>query len=140
MIENPYRELNLAPTRKQLLELGVFVLVVTLAIGAYQYRFHARPVLAKVLWEVGAAVFVLSFIPPVGRILYIGWMGLGLTLGVVTTPVIMLALYVSLFVPLGLIFKLIGRDAMRRKLDKNADTYWEPYPKTEQLDRYFRQY
>jgi hypothetical protein len=41
---------------------------------------------------------------------------------------------------LGLIFRLIGRDALCRKFDPEAPTYWLPHRQTKKVERYFQQF
>jgi hypothetical protein len=134
-----YAELNTDPTRRDLLSFG---LVFAAGMGAFGGWFALHGKLDRGLWlfAVGAAVFLLSLIRPVGRILYILWMGLGLTIGFFTVPVVMFVLYALTVVPLGLWFRLRRRDVLRRKLDPAAKSYWEDYPSSEDPASYVRQF
>jgi hypothetical protein len=134
-----YAEINRSPTRKDLLSFGLVVAAGMGAIGAWSY-LHGKPDRALVLFAVGGAVFLLSLIPPVGRVLYILWMGLGLTLGFFTAPVIMFVVYLLVIVPVGLWFRLRRRDALRRSLDPAAKSYWEDYPGSDDPASYIRQF
>lgn len=137
-----YAELNTRPSPSELRKFGVIFLGGMAVMGLVFWQLLDGGSLdrAKYLWIVGAAVFVLAFIPPIGRILYILWMGLGMTIGLFTSPVIMFVLYILLIVPVGLIFKITGRDLMRRKLDGKVDSYWEDYPRAEDPARYVKQF
>ena len=134
-----YKELNRNPTRRDLVTFGLIVAVGLGAIGAYM-QLHGRPEKALGLFAVGGAVFLLSLIPPVGRVLYILWMGLGLTLGFFTAPIVMGVVYVLVVVPVGVWFKLSGRDVMRRQIDPKATSYWEDYPGSHDPASYLRQF
>ena len=135
-----YAEINKNPSAKELVKFGATFLGGMAVIGLlYYFVLHNQP-LAKGLWIVGGVVFVLSFIPPVARILYILWMGLGLTMGLVTQPLILVIVFLVLITPVGLVFKLIQRDTMKRKLDKGAETYWEEYKETEDPATYVKQF
>jgi hypothetical protein len=134
-----YAELNTHPSRKDLLSFGLVFAAGMGAFGAW-FQTHGRPERALVFFVVGGAVFLLSLIPPVGRLLYILWMGFGLTVGFFTVPIIMFALYALAVVPLGLWFRLRRRDTMRRKLDPSAKSYWEDYPGSEDPESYVRQF
>jgi hypothetical protein len=85
-------------------------------------------------------VFVLSFIPPIARILYIFWMGLGITMGLITSPIILVVVFLLLITPVGLLFKVLQRDTMKRKLDRGAKSYWEEYPENEDPATYVKQF
>jgi hypothetical protein len=134
-----YAELNRNPSRKDLLSFGLIVAAGMGAIGAY-FQLHGRPERALVLFVVGGAVLLLSFIPPIGRLLYIVWMGLGLTLGFFTAPIMMFIIYALVVVPVGLWFKVVKRDALRRQLDPAAKSYWEDYPGSDDPASYIRQF
>jgi hypothetical protein len=135
-----YKDLNRRPTRRDLLELGVVFLAGTGVLGALSWFWLDRPGAALGLWAAGGVVFALSLVPKVGRLLYVAWMGLGLTLGLVTSPIVLLAVYLIAMVPAGIVFKLIRRDAMRRRIDPAATSYWEAYPKTNGPESYIRQF
>lgn len=135
-----YDEINKNPSAKELIKFGATFLGGMAVIGLlYYFVFHNEP-LAKGLWVAGGVVFALSFIPPVARVLYIFWMGLGITMGLVTSPIILALVFLLLVTPVGLIFKLIQRDAMKRKMDKGAATYWEEYKETEDPATYVKQF
>ncbi|WP_406698716.1 SxtJ family membrane protein [Singulisphaera sp. Ch08] len=48
--------------------------------------------------------------------------------------------YYGVITPMALVFRLLGRDAMTRRFDRDATTYWEPTPPDRSLDRYLRQF
>ena len=135
-----YDEINKNPSAKELIKFGATFLGGMAAIGALQYFvFHNEP-LARGLWIAGGAVFVLSFIRPIARLLYILWMGIGITMGLVTQPIILVVVFLLLITPVGLIFKLIQRDTMKRRLDKSATSYWEEYKETDDPATYVKQF
>jgi hypothetical protein len=135
-----YDEINKNPSRKELFKFGVAFLVGMAAIGLlYHFVIHREEV-ARVVWITGGAVFLLSFIKPIARILYIFWMGLGITIGLITSPIILVIVYLFLITPVGLLFKLLRRDAMRRKLQPEALSYWEKYDESEDPATYMKQF
>jgi hypothetical protein len=135
-----YAELNRNPSRRDLANFGLVVGVGMAVLAAWFHLRAHRQIPALVLLTVGAMVFVLARIPPIGRILYVLWMGLGLTLGAVTGPIAMLVIYVVVIVPVGAWFKLRQRDTMHRQPDRAATSYWEDYPRAEDPARYMRQF
>lgn len=135
-----YDEINKNPSAKELIKFGATFLGGMAVIGAlYFFVLHREP-LAKGLWIAGGVVFLLSFIPPIARVLYILWMGLGITMGLVTQPIILVVVFLVLITPVGLVFKLIQRDTMKRKLDKGAASYWEEYQETDDPATYVKQF
>lgn len=136
-----FKEINKNPKPRDLLEFGAIFLAGMGVIGALMhFGYVGKPSAAIPLWGLGAAVFVLSLIPPIGRLLYIAWMGFGLLIGLVTSPIIMFVVYLLAVVPLGIAFKLMRRDTMRRGLDPSAKSYWEEYPKADDPASYIRQF
>src|SRR5262245_11356392 len=115
-----YQELDRNPTRRTLLEFGLIFFAGTGLIGAVNRFYLDNPNAALGFWIAGTVVFLLSQIPQAGRLLYMGWMMLGLTIGFVTTPIIMSVLYLVAIVPFGIVLRLLRRDTMRRKLEPAA--------------------
>jgi hypothetical protein len=52
------------------------------------------------------------------------WMGLGLLLGMIISPIVLGIIFFLIFTPVGLCMRLFGRDELRlKKLE--ANTYWK---------------
>ena len=135
-----YDEINKNPSPKELIKFGATFLGGMAVIGLlYYFGFH-KEALAKGLWISGGVVFLLSFIRPLARLLYIFWMGLGITMGLVTSPIILAVVFLVLITPVGLIFKLIRRDSMKRTMDASAASYWEEYQETDDPATYVKQF
>ncbi len=79
------------------------------------------------LWQIGVALAVVGvLVPPVVRPLYYAWMTMALALGYVMTRVVLTLFFFLILTPVAVIFRLIGRDALHRKLDRDAQSYWIP--------------
>jgi len=52
------------------------------------------------------------------------WFKFGILLGSVIAPVVMTLVYFATVLPIGLIMRLLGKDLLKQKLDKNAKSYW----------------
>ena len=52
------------------------------------------------------------------------WFRLGLLLGAIISPIIMVLVYFITVLPTGLIMHLLGRDLLKLKLDKKINSYW----------------
>lgn len=134
-------ELNTKPKFKDLRDFGLIFLVGTGILGVVFWQVLDHDLhRAMYFFIVGGAVMVLALVPGIGRLLYLVWMGFGLTMGLVTSPIIMFALFLFLITPVALFFKVSGRDLMRRKLDEKSDSYWEDYPKAEDPSSYVKQF
>jgi len=84
-----------------------------------------------VLWIIGAVLIVLgAVLPAVLKPIYYLWMAIAIAIGFVMTRVILTLFFFLVLAPVGLVFRLIGRDALHRKLDREAESYWidKEYP------------
>ena len=72
------------------------------------------------------------------RPLFVGLCLLAYPLGLVLSAVLLRAVYYGVFTPMALIFRLRGRDALRLRLDPQAETYWSPRPPAPPQRSYFR--
>jgi multisubunit Na+/H+ antiporter MnhG subunit len=133
--------LNLKPSDKilkQFAEFGMFILGLVAAPWLL-YRGHATT--AVVLWAVAIVLRVLAFVNPQ----WVKWPFIAL--GVVTWPIgfvishaALAIVYYFIFTPLALVFRLIGRDALKREIDPQASSYWEEYNPNRGTARYLRQF
>ena len=53
-----------------------------------------------------------------------GWLKIGHWLGLIINPLVLGAVYAAMFIPMGGLMRLFRRDAMRRKFDPSAKSYW----------------
>ena len=52
------------------------------------------------------------------------WFKFGLLIGSIVAPIVMSLVYFVTVVPTGLFMRLLGKDLLKQKLDKNAKSYW----------------
>jgi hypothetical protein len=52
------------------------------------------------------------------------WFKLGIFLGTIIAPIAMGIVYFTTVLPTGLIMRLLGKDLLKQKLDKNVNSYW----------------
>ena len=135
-----YAEIDKNPSRAEQIKAGVAILIGFGVLGALQYFLRHRVTAAEVLWTIGGVGFVASLVPGLGRLLHIGWMGLGMTIGLFTRPVVIGVAYVLLFIPIGAVFRVMGRDLMKRKMAAKSESYWEECDEPEDPGAYFKQY
>ncbi|HEX3906227.1 MAG TPA: SxtJ family membrane protein [Polyangia bacterium] len=116
------------------ISLGGLAVALFLAFVRHR-RGAALPVLGG-----GLALTLLSLVPGLGRWLFAGWMGLGLILGRITNPILLGIVWLILFIPLGIVFRLLGRDAMKRTFPAREASFWEPHGPSREVRRYFQQF
>jgi saxitoxin biosynthesis operon SxtJ-like protein len=54
------------------------------------------------------------------------WLKFGLLLHRIVNPIIMALLFFGTILPIGLLMRVLGKDPLRLRLDKAADSYWLP--------------
>lgn len=134
-------DLNWKPTDKDLRVFATAALVVALIFSVTIYTKIGVTDLVKGLLATGGAVFALGMVWPRSlKYLYIGLSILAFPIGFVVGNVLMALVYYLLVTPIGLIFKLLGKDLLHRKLDPQASTYWIKRPPPSEPARYFRQF
>jgi len=106
------------------------------ALGFYRER-EFWPILAVI---AGVVLLLALFGRPLLRPVFRGWMWLAHKLNWVMTRVILTAAWIVLFVPIGLVLRLLRIDFFDRKLQPEAQSHWrlrpnKPYErqKTERL-------
>ncbi len=135
-------EVNWSPDRKQLRLFGGGALVILTIVAALLHWFKGLPATwAVALAGAGLAIFLVSLTsPPLTRMIYVALTAVTLPIGIVISFLLMATFYFLILTPVGLFFRLIGRDSLRRKFDRSAATYWLPRRPPETTDRYFHQF
>lgn len=79
------------------------------------------------IWSVVVAAVFLAvaliyprLLAPLNRL----WLKFGLLLHKITNPIIMGAVFFLAVLPTALVLRMLGKDPLRRKLDKSAPSYW----------------
>ena len=69
-------------------------------------------------------LFISFYKPSALTRLNILWYKLGLSLGRITSPVFMFLIYFVTVLPTGLIMRMLGKDLLSQKYNKNIKSYW----------------
>lgn len=73
--------------------------------------------------------------------LFVGWMILVFPIGFVVSRLILLTVFLVVFTPVAIVFRLIGRDALvLKKRTGTNSTYWMPKSQPSDPARYLKQY
>ena len=102
---------------------GIVFAIVFLLIGLYPLT-HSEAVR---LWAICLALVFVALACLAAKTLSIPsklWFKLGVMIGAVSAPIVMMLVYFTTVVPIGLIMKLLRKDLLRQRLDKNAESYW----------------
>lgn len=139
-------DVNRNPTDRQLQQFGVAALLCLplmgwLATGKPRTIEDANILVLGGLASVGLAFGLLAFVKPKAlRPVFVGASLATLPIGLVVGELVLVLIFYGLFLPLGLVFRLIGRDALQQRLDRGAKTYWQRKRQPESSARYYRQF
>jgi hypothetical protein len=121
---------------------GLLSLLARLELGPFGFGLGpSRAWVALGLMGVGALAAFFSLVAPgLNRPLYVGLVLLGSSIGQVVAVLVLGVLYFGLITPLSLIFRVLGRDALERRADPEALTYFRSAMPMPPRERYFRQF
>lgn len=93
------------------------------------------------LWALAVLVSAVGVAFPAAiKPVYLIWMAASFPIGWTVSHLLLGVTYFGLFTLVAGIFRLIGRDALSRRIDRGAATYWvrrSPHP---EVARYFKQF
>ena len=99
--------------------------VVVFALIAAWQAWAARPWIAYLFLGLCVAFLIATLTrPAVLHGLNRAWMRFGALLHNIVNPVVLGGIYFLVFTPVAMVMRLAGRDALRRKLDAQAKSYW----------------
>lgn len=134
-------ELNLQPADRQLRHFAVLWVLFFLALTV-RWCWPTGPVYAAA--GVSSLVMLVGLIgwfrPLVIRPLYLTWMIGVYPIAWTVSRFVLALLFYGLFAPIGLVFRLLGRDGLGLTLDPKAETYWVSKGTSGDPRRYLEQY
>jgi hypothetical protein len=135
-------EINWHPKRKQLRNFGKIALIATAAISLLLYFLKGVAIQwALIIFAAGLIIFLSSVISlRLTRAIYVFLTAVTFPIGLAVSFVLLAAFYFLLLTPLGLLFRLTGRDVLGRKFDSTAESYWQRRKPPESSERYFHQF
>jgi len=130
----------LAPDDRMLRQFALLWVVFFGAMALAQEFHHHRHVLALVLGVLAVTVGPIGFVwPRAIRPVFIGWMVLVFPIGWVISHIMLGILFYGMFSPIGLLFRIRGRDALALKPRPGAATYWQDKPQGKDKSQYLHQ-
>lgn len=110
-------------------------------LAAWQGLARGRVGVAVALAGLAVVVGGLGLArPALVRPIFVGWMVLAFPIGWAVSLLLLGLVYYGLFLPIGLAFRLAGRDALKLRPRTDAPTHWTPHSAPADVRRYFRQF
>ena len=140
-IRSEIRSAKREPSSRDLTVLALLFLVIGAAMGGSQLLWKGTA--AGWYWIIAGAVLCLfRLITPLFRSIYSSWLAFSVILGYFVSRILLTIIFFLVITPMGLIFRVIGKDPMERKLDRKAISYWnkkeqEANPSIERYEKQF---
>ena len=135
-------EIKWNPDKKELRSFAVIGMAILTVVSLVLYFF--KDVVfhwALIPFAIGLIILLTSLVSTkLTRIIYLALVLLTSPIGLAISFTLLAAFYFLLLMPLGFIFRLIGRDVLGRKFDPTAKSYWRSRKPSADLARYFRQF
>ena len=112
-----------AATRKELRQFGLLVGAIFTVMGVWPLVVRGEPVR---LWAIGVGGLLIAcggMLPQLLAPIHTGWMWVGQVLGWINTRILLTIVFYGLVTPIGLVFRLMGKDTMRQRVDESGTTY-----------------
>ncbi|MFQ5527094.1 MAG: SxtJ family membrane protein [Thermoanaerobaculia bacterium] len=134
-------DLNLNPNHKELRQFSIALIAATGIVGGLLWwKFGPNP-WSQYLWVGGPIVGLLGLAIPIAiKPLFIGLSVIAFPIGIVLGTVALAIVYYLMITPIGLVFRLIGRDPLHRKFDRETPSYWIKREQSRGVVRYFQQF
>jgi len=121
-----WSDIPLDPSTKTLRQFAVLWIVAFGGLAAWQWLRHENRALAAILLAATPIGLWGCWRPADLRPIFVGWMVLAFPIGWVVSFVVLSALFFGVITPLGVVFRLSGRDFLCLRREPLADSYWEP--------------
>jgi hypothetical protein len=135
-------EINWYPKHKELRNFAIITLVASIIVASLLYVLKGVGIQwVIIIITAGFGIFISSFVSlKLTRMIYLGLILVTFPIGWAISMILLTAFYFLLLTPLGLFFRLLGRDPLCRRYNRAAKSYWLTRRQTDNLDRYFHQY
>lgn len=130
--------INTNPDTRQLRQFGLLC-VVLLPVITWVWGGSSSTILAVA--SVGAGLGLLGiFAPRVLKPVFIGLVFVSFPIGMIIGELILLMIFVGVFLPMAVLFRMIGRDVLHRRMSAESKTFWVARNAPSNVRRYFQQY
>jgi hypothetical protein len=130
-----------SPSTRTLRQFGLLGLGFFGLAAGRQWHAHGPTVAAETLGALAVALGVVGLLKPCWlRPVFVAWTLAVTPIGWLLSQVLLGLLYYGLLTPLGLVFRLLGRDALGLRRRPGQASYWTAKPSPTDASRYLRQF
>ena len=122
MIENSHND-NIKTEIGSEKNFGIVFSIVFLLISLYPL-INGQAIHVSVLILSFIFIMLAYLLPKILTIPNKLWFKFGVFLGSIVAPAVMALVYFTTVAPIGIIFKIMGKDPLQRKVKKTTKSYW----------------
>jgi hypothetical protein len=132
-------EINWNPSRRQLRTFGLMSLL-ALPLATALWTRGSLPAIGYAA-TIGGALAVVGLVWPRGlRPILVAINVITWPLVLVVRDLVLVVAFYGVIVPVGLVCRLFGRDALQLKIDRHAASYWQEKQQPANVRSYFRRW
>lgn len=136
-----FQHIHWSPSRHELRRFAMAMLVGFAVLGLLSaWRSHSLSTRTLILWGIGIVLAVAAFIPKLGRIAYLCIYVPSSLIGFVVSNVVLVLMFFLVFMPLGVILRLMGKDILLLRPPRGSRATWTRIENVKDYDSYYRQY
>jgi predicted membrane protein len=115
---------NLSPDRRTLRNFGITSAVIVVLIFGVLLPWLSGSGYPMWPWILSGSLILGGLLVP-GKLgpVYRAWMKFGYFMNKINTAIILTVVFILVFIPIGLIMKIIGRDVLFREFDQESESY-----------------
>jgi hypothetical protein len=126
-------------SRRKLRKFGLVVGGVFGLIAAWLAIRHRFGLKLEIVGAISAALIVMALLAPMLLApIEWAWSKIGGVLGFVNTRILLTLIFFVVLTPIALVLRLLGRDPLERRFDKQSKSYWREHAKPDDEQRYQR--
>jgi hypothetical protein len=134
-----WRDIPFHPPTRTLRVFGGGLTILLLGLAIWRFAVEDAVVAPAVLGAVAAVIAALTWAyPALLRPVFVAWMIAIFPINWLLTRVLLACIFYLMVTPLALVFRLMGRDLLERRLRPDQETYWSAKATREDVDSYLR--
>jgi hypothetical protein len=129
------------PDERMLRHFAILWVIFFGGLAAWNQFYSHRETLAMALAVLSVTVGPIGLVwPRAIRPVFLVWMILAYPIGWTVSRLVLGVLFYGLFTPIGVVFRLIGRDELGLKKQPAAASYWQQKRPADDKAQYLRQF
>ena len=134
-----WSDIQFNPTEKTLRQFAGLFLIIFSVLAVVEIELRHRSQLGLIYAALAVAIGPLGLLQPrLVRPIWVAWSVIAFPIGWVVSTVFLAVLFYGVFTPVGLAFRLTGRDVLAlRRVETRS--YWKPRHAPRSKREYFRQ-